>query len=495
MHSFLIFSAIIGIVLIVVLAYKVKNPQGRIDDKQIRHRILLRILFIVTCSLLLYIVMNPRYEGTILKLNGAPQYYIYGVVIFMSVLFLFMDKLYDIIGPVKGKRFAHSLSKNKFALYLRNFQMDQECTYNGTEQLICETLNQSLPVFAIGNPFEVLPSIGAERLYATDEEWEDIVQILLQRSRLVLIRPALSPGCIKELSFCSQYDALNKTIFLIRSQEDIEIICDKLKIQNTSRLLVWAKTLVGDKDIGVRIQSSGQYEAFDINKLDTYLGVLLGIDTYKTDSPQLSIGETIYDKIAFFLNPFFYSGIHKWPFLFTLLSFCFMVGPAWFLYRQYVCGDMLEYMDYIFFIEYVLFVYFTFQSHHISLVHKAYSSVFHYRQRNTFLIQLSITLFLMFAGTYSYSCIFDPILRVYNNQFMELLKELINQILLNITYIILEWYHLLCEFIFVTIKMIYATIIIIIRCFPAQSIVFLFICILILFFLYKKNQKKGKIKY
>ena len=101
----------------------------------------------------------------------------------------------------------------------------------------------------------------------------------------------------------------------------------------------------------------------------------------------------------------------------------------------------------------------------------------------------------MFAGTYSYSCIFDPILRVYNNQFMELLKELINQILLNITYIILEWYHLLCEFIFVTIKMIYATIIIIIRCFPAQSIVFLFICILILFFLYKKNQKKGKIKY
>lgn len=55
-------------------------------------------------------------------------------------------------------------------------------------------MNRLGPYIAIGRPGELLPEIGAARLYVSDEEWQDKVSLLLEKARFVVIRAGASPG-------------------------------------------------------------------------------------------------------------------------------------------------------------------------------------------------------------------------------------------------------------------------------------------------------------
>ena len=53
---------------------------------------------------------------------------------------------------------------------------------------------------AIGRPGEGLPTPGAARIYASDEEWKDVVKRQMQSTRLVVIMAAVGENVLWELT-------------------------------------------------------------------------------------------------------------------------------------------------------------------------------------------------------------------------------------------------------------------------------------------------------
>jgi hypothetical protein len=88
-------------------------------------------------------------------------------------------------------------------LYLRSFDDDTTAArLKGElteEEHLVRVLSFFGPVIAIGKPGEVLPLAGAQRIYVSDDGWQQQVTALIGRARLVVIRTGLSPGLRWEL--------------------------------------------------------------------------------------------------------------------------------------------------------------------------------------------------------------------------------------------------------------------------------------------------------
>jgi TM2 domain-containing membrane protein YozV len=56
------------------------------------------------------------------------------------------------------------------------------------EQELAIIMNRVGPVVAIGKPGELLPELGAARLYASDDEWRAVITDLMKRASLVVVR-------------------------------------------------------------------------------------------------------------------------------------------------------------------------------------------------------------------------------------------------------------------------------------------------------------------
>lgn len=97
---------------------------------------------------------------------------------------------------------------NRIVLFLRSFSADST-TMPGTEDIAAtlrtaeETLRDRLAdvgeMVAIGRPGEVLPPIGAPRIYRGDDEWRGTVLDLMRRSRLTVLTYGSSPGLLWEI--------------------------------------------------------------------------------------------------------------------------------------------------------------------------------------------------------------------------------------------------------------------------------------------------------
>lgn len=77
-------------------------------------------------------------------------------------------------------------------------------TYSNIEELICEMLSgKGIPV-AIGDPNEAAMesgiSIGAQRVYETDETWKDKVDFFLTRSKMVILYVDFTDGVMWEIN-------------------------------------------------------------------------------------------------------------------------------------------------------------------------------------------------------------------------------------------------------------------------------------------------------
>src|ERR687891_1738659 len=153
-----------------------------------------------------------------------------GVVLFFVVLWLAGVKMNDlayVVGsPVflaslwlvtRGRRMRVSGAEHVLAedvrapiVYLRPFGADQakianrwssrlrispreglETTY---EQRLARTLRKVAPFVAVGDPTERLPLVGAARVYAADEEWQETVDELTDRAGVLLVHAGESEG-------------------------------------------------------------------------------------------------------------------------------------------------------------------------------------------------------------------------------------------------------------------------------------------------------------
>ena len=94
-------------------------------------------------------------------------------------------------------------------VYLRSFADDEVLAdaniVRGFIQLTTEeeqyarVLNRIGPFMAIGDPREGLPDLGATRIYVGDGDWQQRVEALLDRARLVVLRLSATEGLLWEL--------------------------------------------------------------------------------------------------------------------------------------------------------------------------------------------------------------------------------------------------------------------------------------------------------
>lgn len=113
----------------------------------------------------------------------------------------------DIIGKLKS-----------YNLYLRSFEAD--VTHRKKERNLCRTFNNLFPTYAIGDPNTVLQPVGADRIYATDSEWQDAVSSLMEGARFIMIRCALTNGTIWELNrLLSRYQLFSKSVFIVDNED------------------------------------------------------------------------------------------------------------------------------------------------------------------------------------------------------------------------------------------------------------------------------------
>ena len=104
---------------------------------------------------------------------------------------------------------AASLDPRAPVLYLRSFADDEKVAeahqVNGFIQLSTEeeqfakVFRRIGPFVAIGRPREKLPTLGATRFYAGDDEWRTKVDDLLSTARLVILRLSPTEGLLWEL--------------------------------------------------------------------------------------------------------------------------------------------------------------------------------------------------------------------------------------------------------------------------------------------------------
>jgi hypothetical protein len=108
-------------------------------------------------------------------------------------------------------------------LYLRAFGTDPSfwATMNvwsgwlTEEEQLGEVLQPFGDLVAIGKPGETLPTPGAARLYASDDEWKKVVTDQMQTARLIVIRAGISGGLLWELKEVVQVVNPKKLLILI----------------------------------------------------------------------------------------------------------------------------------------------------------------------------------------------------------------------------------------------------------------------------------------
>lgn len=88
------------------------------------------------------------------------------------------------------------------------------------EQELAIIMNRAGPVVAIGQPGELLPELGAARLYASDEEWRAKVTDLMRQARFVIVRAGSTANLEWEIDQAVQLVPRRQLIFISWARSD-----------------------------------------------------------------------------------------------------------------------------------------------------------------------------------------------------------------------------------------------------------------------------------
>ncbi len=83
------------------------------------------------------------------------------------------------------------------------------------EELLVQILSSHGTVLAIGRPSEVLPPLGAARVYLPDASWKGQVRSLLERSKIVIMLLSGSSGFLREFRTAYQMHLLQRVILIV----------------------------------------------------------------------------------------------------------------------------------------------------------------------------------------------------------------------------------------------------------------------------------------
>jgi hypothetical protein len=80
------------------------------------------------------------------------------------------------------------------------------------EERVAHTLRDVGPFVAVGDPTERLPQLGAARVYAADDDWQETVDELTARAGVVLLQAGESPGLAWEVRHVIELDSPERVI-------------------------------------------------------------------------------------------------------------------------------------------------------------------------------------------------------------------------------------------------------------------------------------------
>ncbi len=119
-------------------------------------------------------------------------------------LFVYLNNLADRYIAIKATALLESDSRPP-VLFLRSFRDERISVWRNNfrniatgnmiatlEIAIADVARKLGPFIAIGEPNERLPNLGAARLYAKDDEWQTIVQGLMDRAQVIVAVPAMA---------------------------------------------------------------------------------------------------------------------------------------------------------------------------------------------------------------------------------------------------------------------------------------------------------------
>jgi hypothetical protein len=88
------------------------------------------------------------------------------------------------------------------------------------EEVLGNELSRIGLCVAVGIPNERLPPIGIPRMYFENDEWEQGVQTLMQRSELVVMRAGTTKGFVLELEMAVKYVNPRKLLILLSATDE-----------------------------------------------------------------------------------------------------------------------------------------------------------------------------------------------------------------------------------------------------------------------------------
>ena len=113
-------------------------------------------------------------------------------------------------------------------VYLRSFTADRTTAKGVTfsswfteEEQLVRVMRDVGPLVAIGEPGELLPSLGAARLYVGTDDWQQVVHDLLARARLVMLRIGQSPGLYWEFENVVRRARPEQIVLLVPQDERV----------------------------------------------------------------------------------------------------------------------------------------------------------------------------------------------------------------------------------------------------------------------------------
>lgn len=176
---------------------------------------------------------HPELSGLDEWLAENPRLELVVIILGMSVLAAitaFFYWLHQYVHRV-GRKLVHLSASERLLidprppiLYIRSFADDQKGIamelYGSVteEESLVQVLNKVGPVFAIGKPGETLPTLGAARVYVSDDDWKDVVSDMMDKACFVFCRIGNTSGLEYEMKLIRSKQISKKVILILPTQ-------------------------------------------------------------------------------------------------------------------------------------------------------------------------------------------------------------------------------------------------------------------------------------
>lgn len=222
-------SAVVGICIRVIyksIAFNKIINSSLVDSKKIVERERYKV-GISTAIVILLVIIRAYIFFELNNQYGSLGNRLVGIVILCGFIPLIYYGVHVLFGTIHiGKDIAVDLQN--FSLYLRPFELDNNHKSKWLEKKMCKCFNNFCKLYAIGNPNTILPPIGAETIYATNNSWKEVVHILMKKSKMIILRLGSSEGSMWELEQCIINHFHYKTIFIVTGVSEVDLIRRKM---------------------------------------------------------------------------------------------------------------------------------------------------------------------------------------------------------------------------------------------------------------------------